>query len=98
MYKIFAICTVLLLIAVVNMPSGYYTFLRIAVTFGAVLASYNEYDKDINIWVIIFGLIAILYNPFIPIYFYYKGIWIYINIITAVLFGIQSYKHHNNKK
>jgi len=59
----FIICAVLLLLGVANVPIGYYTFLRIVVTIGAVLAVIFEYRNGINIWVIAFGLIAILFNP-----------------------------------
>jgi len=34
----------------------------------------------------IFGFLAILYNPIIPIHLYEKGIWIIVNIITSILF------------
>ena len=37
----------------------------------------------------IFGLIAILYNPIIPVYLYKKEIWMVVNIITAGIFFIK---------
>ena len=98
MYKIYAVCTLLLVIAIADLPSGFYTFLRIAITFGGVLAVFNEYDENINFWVIIFGLIAILYNPIFPIYFYDKSIWMILNIVTASIFGFKAYKNSQLKK
>ena len=34
----------------------------------------------------IFGFIAVLYNPIIPIHLYDKQIWIIVNLITGILF------------
>ncbi len=98
MYKIYAVCTILLVIAIAELPSGFYTFLRISITLGGVLAIYNELDKNINFWVILFGLIAILYNPIFPIYFYDKSIWLILNVITASIFGFKAYKNSKPKK
>ncbi len=87
---IFIIATVLFLIGFARMPYGYYNFLRLAVcamsVYSAVL--YVKSTRRVNPAVIVFGVLALLYNPIIPVRLGDKGIWIIINIITAIIFLI----------
>jgi len=85
------ICAVLLFLALAHFPIGYYTFLRIVITMGAVLITIKEFENGISIWVIVFGLIAIIFNPIIPVYFHNKAIWMIIDLITGLLFFIKSF-------
>lgn len=77
---------VVLAIGVLPMPYGYYTLLRLVVCGCSLYFAYNLYEtKDIAfVWV--FGFIAVLYNPIIPVYLYEKEIWIVVNLITAFVF------------
>jgi hypothetical protein len=61
------ICAGLLFLALLSLPIGYYTFLRITVTIGAILVIASELREGINVWVILFGLIAVLFNPIAPV-------------------------------
>lgn len=86
----FLIPAALLLLGIADMPSGYYTLLRIYVCLFSVLIAYNSYEKNgVNLTVILFGAIALLFNPIIPVYLYDKEIWIIIDIVCAVLFIIK---------
>lgn len=85
------ICTGLLLLALADLPIGYYTFLRIVVTIGAIGIIINELQDSLSFWVIIFGIIAILFNPLLPIYLNDKSAWMPIDIICAILFLIKSF-------
>ncbi|WP_428740160.1 DUF6804 family protein [Tenacibaculum sp.] len=78
------ICAFLLFLAVMNMPIEYYTLLRVVIFVGALLVIISLSNKII--WVIVFGIIAILFNPIIPVYLYLKSYWIPIDIITGILF------------
>ncbi|MFW5781192.1 MAG: DUF6804 family protein [Bacteroidota bacterium] len=91
MRSILLICSALLFIGVANLPMGYYTFLRIAVTFGAIMVIVREYKamETINYWMIIFGAAAILFNPLDPIHFN-KEIWIVLDIAAGILFGVKA--------
>ena len=82
---------VVLVIGILPLPIGYYTLSRLVVSVSALYFAYNFYKKNdtTNIW--IFGFIAILYNPIIPVYLYEKFIWIIVNIITIFVF----YKNKN---
>jgi hypothetical protein len=91
------ICATLLLLGIANLPIGYYTFLRIVVTISAVVIIVNEFENGINFWVIAFGLIAVLFNPLIPVYLGDKSAWMPIDLIAVILFGIKSFTLKNNK-
>ena len=58
-------------------------------TIGAVCIIVNEPVKDLNFWRVAFGLIAIVFNPIIPVYLHDKAIWMPIDIIAAILFTIK---------
>lgn len=81
----------LLFLALADLPIGYYSFLRIVVTIGAIGAVISEIESGINFWVIAFGIIAILFNPLIPIYLNDKSAWMPIDIIAAIMFLIKSF-------
>lgn len=92
MRKLYFICSIVLLIAIFNLPLGYYTFLRIIITISAILIILNEVKKVINFLGFTFLFVAIIFNPFWPIYLYNKSFWIPIDIATAVLFLIYGLK------
>ena len=97
MRNLLLIISVLLFLAIIDLPIGYYTFLRILVTIGAVGIIISEIENGATFWVITFGVITILFNPVIPIYLNDKSAWIPIDIITAVLFLIKSFTLNNQK-
>lgn len=85
-----------MVIGVFPLPIGYYTLLRIIVFICSLyfcLKLFNK-NKDIGsnqeLW--FFGIIAIIYNPIIPVYLYAKLIWTVLNVITIYIFF--KYKNH----
>lgn len=84
------LCAALLLVALANLPIGYYTFLRIVVTLGAIGAIVTEFDKGLFFWMFIFGIIAIIFNPIIPIYLHDKSVWMPIDLVCSGIFAIKS--------
>lgn len=87
------IAAVMLLIALSDMPYGYYTFLKISVTIACVVIAVTDYNKrkDISLVSIFFGLSAILMNPIIPIHFN-KEIWGWVNSLMALVFCFMAWK------
>jgi len=73
----------MLLISVINLPYGYYTFLRFIVTLTAVTTAYCFYKTDSNDKVVIFSLIALLFNPVVPVHLN-KPLWLLIDIGIAI--------------
>lgn len=89
------ICAGLLFLAVTNMPIGYYTLLRILVPIGAGIVIIQELKNGVGLWVIIFGITAVLFNPIVPIYLGQKENWLLIDIISGVLFLIKGLSKEN---
>lgn len=80
---------IILGIALLPISGGFYTLVRIIVTISAIAATIQNSSNGINIWSIIYGGMAILFNPLIPVYLHDKGAWIMIDILTIALFIIQ---------
>ena len=91
MIWIFLIPIALLLIGLADLPTGYYTLVRIVVCLVSALSCYLSYksDEKIGIATVTFAVLAILFNPIIPIYLQDKGIWTVIDIVAATLLGIR---------
>ena len=83
-----AVC-IILGIALLSISGGFYTLVRIIVTISAVAATIQNSSNGINIWSIIYGGMAILFNPLFPVYLHDKGAWVMIDIIAIILFIIQ---------
>lgn len=90
------IAAVLLFIALLNLPIGFYTFMRIGVTIVSILLIKQEIRKGINTWVILFGIITILFNPVLPIYLGSKSSWIPIDAISGIIFLAYLFSNKGN--
>ena len=88
---------ILIIAPIISFPYGFYTFLRLVVTISAVIVVVNSLKNKVGInnISIIFGLIAILYNPLIPIHLS-REIWMPINFITSGIYFFYLYKIKNN--
>ena len=67
------------------MPYGYYTLLRLIVTVGSVAYCVQFLEKKNMNMVYLFGFIAILFNPLIPVYLN-KETWLIIDLIVGGIF------------
>ena len=86
--------SVLLLLGIFQLPYGYYQLLRIIVTISSGISAYKSYKSNNFILSIFFILILTLFNPILPIYFD-KSIWILIDFLAGIFFGISAYKEEN---
>ena len=90
--KLLYIPAAVLFVGIFPLPIGYYTFLRLVVTAAAAYIAYQTFQTDKKSgWIWIFGFVAILFNPLIPIYLD-KEIWMVIDLAAAVLFLFYSRK------
>lgn len=92
------ISAIMLFAALAPLPIGYYTLLRMIVTITAVLLAVNDYKNDKIELTIIFGIIALIFNPLIPIYLTDKSVWMPIDLIVGVLFIYQDLKMKDTEK
>lgn len=74
-----------LILAVLPLPYVYYQFLRIFIFFSAGFVSFKFFEQKFMPWVLIFGTIAMIFNPIAPIYLD-KSSWVVIDFISALLF------------
>lgn len=97
---LFLIPAAMLLLALADMPSGYYVFMRIVVCLACVIIAYGSYKREdsLNGSTILFGLMAILFNPIIPVYLYDRDVWMPIDIIGAVIFVIKGLVFKNTNR
>jgi len=92
--KLLNIITIILLIlALFEMPYGYYIFLRIVVFISALLNIPANYRKQKTEMIIIYGLIAVLFNPIIVVFFERES-WMIIDIVVAGIYGFDLYKSY----
>ncbi len=80
---------VIMAIGFLPMPYGYYNLSRLVVCGCSIFYAYNLYKKQDLTFIWMFGFIAILYNPIVPVHLYDKQIWMIVNIITGILFFIK---------
>lgn len=82
----------MLFLAVLAMPIGYYTILRILVTISAGIIFWQHYEADNKSFMVLFGTTFLVFNPIIPIYLINKNIWIPIDIFAGCLYLYQIFK------
>jgi len=80
------VSVIMLLLAIPPIwPYGYYTFLRVVICASSAYMAYLGFDRGKEGWGWIFGIIAVLFNPLVPIYLT-KEIWVVIDVIVAGVF------------
>ncbi|MBR3287255.1 MAG: hypothetical protein IKI72_05500 [Bacteroidales bacterium] len=97
----FLIPAALLLLGTADLPIGYYTILRVVVCIASALIAIAYYSRNerINFGTVLFGIIALIFNPIAPVYLRDKGVWTIIDIISAASFiGAGIYWEIQNKK
>lgn len=92
------IAAILLILAIPSgWPYGFYTFLRFAISITAVIVAWGFYKSHLPAWAFIFGSVAFLFNPLIPIHLS-KSSWVPVDLISAVLFFLAAYSVKRKKQ
>ena len=68
-------------------PYGYYTLLRFLICGTSTYHAYLSFQKNKRSWTIIFSAIALVFNPFIKVYFK-KDDWAVVDMLTAIIFFV----------
>ena len=88
---------ILLLIGILNIwPYDYYIILRWIVCAVAIITAIGFFKSKLTGWVWVFGALAFLFNPLIPVYLN-KSSWVGIDLISAIVFFISAYTIKNKK-
>ena len=80
--KLLILSATLLLVAILPLPIEFYMPLRIVVCGSAAYSAYYFFDKGQSQQGIILALIAVLWNPILPIYLG-KAMWIPFDIAAV---------------
>ena len=87
---IYLVPAALCLIALFELPYGYYTFLRLVVTVCAGVAGYGCWKNGRIVVAFVFGAVALLFNPVIPVHLA-RELWAPIDVLVAGTFAIGWY-------
>ena len=60
-----------------------------------IFAAYQNYKNNNQGWAVVFGIIALIFNPLIPLYIYDKFAWLVIDLVAGLLFLFNSKKMEN---
>jgi hypothetical protein len=74
---------VMLFICLLDMPYGYYQFVRVAATFVFVLLAIQSFNLNLNAMVLIYMVLAILFQPFEKIALG-REIWNVLDVIVGI--------------
>jgi len=89
---------ILLFIAIFPIEEyGYYILLRWIVCLTAIYIAYFSYETEKIYWSWTMGIIALIFNPLIPFHLG-KDIWIVLDFIVAIVFGINIFIFKKNKR
>ena len=80
---------ILLLLCLLDMPYGFYQLVRFVAMAGFALLCYIEYSKDNLLLSILFGCIALLFQPFFKIALG-RELWNIVDVITSIILIIYS--------
>ena len=94
MKQISIVLATLLLLCLAPMPYGYYQFVRfVAMVVFAVMA-YRYYEEKKNQLAIVFGALALLFQPFIKVALG-KAMWNVVDVVVAIALVVLWYRNKN---
>ena len=77
------ILTFLLLLCLANMPYGYYQFVRFVAMIGFGILAFQSAESENKSFLIIYGALALLFQPFFKIALG-RELWNIVDVIVAV--------------
>jgi hypothetical protein len=79
-----ALGAVLLLLALLRWPYGYYVFMRWVVTAASAYGAWVAYADGRHVWTWVLGAVALLFNPILPFHMRRED-WMVFDLIGAGL-------------
>jgi len=86
------IVSLMLVIALVDLPYGYYQFLRIAVTGTLIWLAIETWDHAVVVERLVLVALAISYNPVFKIHME-REIHAVVNVLTVVILAVLYVRH-----
>ena len=84
------VCAAACFAALFSLPQGYYLFVRILVSIGALVVMREAYETKKLFWIGAFATVLIVYNPFVLVFPYHHSFWMFAHVITVLLFLIKA--------
>jgi len=94
------VAMIFLLGAVTNAHYSYYQLIKWLISGIGIYSAYSAYKtnlKGMTIWIWVFGIIAILFNPIIPFYFK-RSTWRFLDMFTLAIFFYSLIKDEDARK
>jgi len=82
---------ILFLLCLLNMPYGYYQLIRFLALIGFVILAYKANQENKNTETIIFGALALLFQPFFKIALG-RELWNIIDVLVATFLIVSAVK------
>ena len=89
--KIQIVGAIILLLCILPMPYGFFIIVRVVTTIISAFLAYNYYQQKKQELAITFGVIAVLFQPFIKIALG-REIWLIVDVIVAILLLVLALK------
>lgn len=78
------VCAGTLLLGLGPLPYGYYAFLRLISCTTFALAAYVSLARKAAVFPTVYGILALLFNPFIPVHLP-KLVWMFLDAGSALV-------------
>lgn len=88
---------ILFLAIIPTWPYGYYIFLRWSIFISSLIVAYSFNIFKKTGLVLVFGAVAYLFNPIIPVYLT-RQMWTPIDFLSAIIFFVGSEAVKENKQ
>jgi hypothetical protein len=88
----------MLLIALLPLPIGFYTLLRLVVCAAAAYLAVEDYRArgSVGFWLVVLAGVALLFNPLTPI-FLSRDQWAPIDVLGAVVFVLHWWRTRSRR-
>jgi len=78
-------------------PYGFFTLLRLVIFVATAYIAWIAYEEKQEKWTWIFCFLAVIFNPFIPLYFG-RSFWVIVDLIVAIFLIISIFVFRFTKK
>lgn len=89
--KIQIIGAVVLLLCILPLPYGFFTIVRVVITFISLYFAYEYFTNNKKGLVLTFAIIAVLFQPFVKLPLG-REVWLVVDIIVAILLLFLAFK------
>ena len=94
---VYIVLSVLLLLCLAHMPYGYYQLVRFTAAVVFIVLAWHNYNTKEVCLTVVFGALALLFQPFIKIALG-RTMWNIVDVIVAIMLIWRWYKNHCNTK